>query len=276
MPSKVCWRLTVPPLPSRYLNSICSSPLPNSTRSLIFSRQAFERRLDVELGVPRQRLNQLKVVGVAPVPAAHRAAGQRQMRIGDDLLGIEELLSAEAVAARAGADRTVEGEQPRLELGQGVVADRAGEFVREHQLGALRVVHVGDPRHALAQPQGGLEGFGQPLAQIGPHLEAIDDRLDRVLAAHVELGRLVELHHLAVDAGAHETARLQLLDELGVLALALGDRGCEQHQGGALPDARARHRPSGSPSGRRDRCDDRGSAACRRGRTAAADSRRSR
>ena len=68
-------------------------------------RQALERRLDVELGVPRQRLNQLKIVGVAPIPAAHRSAGQRQMRIGDDFLGIEKFLGAEAVAGGAGAGR---------------------------------------------------------------------------------------------------------------------------------------------------------------------------
>jgi hypothetical protein len=61
--------------------------------------------------VPRQRLDQLEVIGVAPIPAAHRAAGERQVRIGDDLLGIEEILGAEAVAGRAGADRAVEREQ---------------------------------------------------------------------------------------------------------------------------------------------------------------------
>ncbi len=92
-------------------------------------RQAFEGRLDVELGVPRQRLDQLEIVGVAPIPAAHRAAGERQMRIGDDFRRIEEILGAEAVAGRACADRAVEGEQARLEFAQGIVADGAGELV---------------------------------------------------------------------------------------------------------------------------------------------------
>src|SRR5580704_11447156 len=98
MPSKACLRLTVPPLPSRYLNSICSSSLPNSTRSLIFwGRLSY---------------------GASTSNFAHRAAGEGQMRIGDDLLGIEEILRPETVAARTGADRTVEGEESRLELGE--------------------------------------------------------------------------------------------------------------------------------------------------------------
>jgi hypothetical protein len=40
----------------------------------------------------RERLDHLEVVGVAPVPAAYRAAGQRQMRMRDDARRIEELL----------------------------------------------------------------------------------------------------------------------------------------------------------------------------------------
>ncbi len=71
-------------------------------------------------------------------------------------------------------------------------------------------------------------------AKSGAHLEAIHDGLDGVLAAHVELGRLIQFHHLAVDPRTHESARLQLIEEFGVLALAFGDGGCEQHHGGAF------------------------------------------
>ena len=150
------------------------------------------------------------------------------------LSGSKKILRTQSVAGGAGADGTVEGEQPRFEFAQGVIADRAGEFVGEHELGALRLVHVGDARDTLAQAQRGFEGFGQALAQIRPHFESVDDGLDGVFAAHIELGRLIQLHHLAVDAGAHEAARLQFLDELGVFALAFGDGGREQHQGGAF------------------------------------------
>ncbi len=92
-------------------------------------------------------------------------------------------------------------------------------------LGALRFIHVGDAGHALAQPQRGLEGLGEPLGQIGTHLEAIDDGFDGVLAAYIEFGCLIEFHHAAIDARPHEAARLQLFDEFGVLPLALAMAG---------------------------------------------------
>ena len=112
--------------------------------------------------------------------------------------------------------------------GQRVAADRAGELVREQQFLALRLVEEGDPRDALAEAERGLEGFGQPLLEIGAHLEPVDDRLDRVLALGIELRRGVELDVLAVDARAHETLAAQLLDHLQVLALAAGDDRGEQ------------------------------------------------
>ena len=201
---------------------------------LDFLRQALERRLDIELGMPGQRLNQLKVIGVAAVPPANGAARQRQMRIGDDLLGIEELLSPQAVAGGAGADWTVEREQPRLQFTQRVVADRTGELVRKYEFGPRGIVHVRHPGHALAEAQRGFEGLGQALTQVGPHLEAIDDCFDRVLAAHIELRRLVQFDHRAVDPCAHEAAGLQFVDQFGVLTLALRDGRGEQHHRGAL------------------------------------------
>ena len=197
-------------------------------------RQAVERRLDVELRVAREGLDQLKIIGVAPIPTAHRPAGQRQMRIRDDLPGIEKILGAEPVAGRAGADRAVEGEQSRLELAQRVVADGTGEFVRKHEFAALRIVHEGNTRHTRAQAQCRFERFGEALAQVGPHLEAIDDCLHGVLAAHIEFGRAIQFHHFTVDAGAYETGGLQFFDELGMFSLALGDGRREQHHGGSF------------------------------------------
>ncbi len=100
--------------------------------------------------------------------------------------------------------------------------------------GARGIIHVSDARDALTQAQGGLERFRQALTQIRPHLEAIDDGFDGVFAAHVELGRLIQFDHPAVDSGTHEAAGLQFLDEFGVFAFALGDGRSEQHQGGAF------------------------------------------
>ena len=44
---------------------------------LDFLRQGREWRFDVEFRMPRQGLDQLKIVGIAPIPAAHGAAGKR-------------------------------------------------------------------------------------------------------------------------------------------------------------------------------------------------------
>ena len=53
--------------------------------------------------------------------------------------------------------------------------------------------------------------------------EAVDDDLDVVLELLLERGRLGELHDLAVDPGAREALALQLLEQVGVLALAAAD-----------------------------------------------------
>ena len=82
---------------------------------------------------------------------AVRAAGERQVLVLDDTLGIEELPDAEAVAARAGARRVVEGEQARLELGQRVAADVAGEAVGEDEFFGLRIVHESDTGDAVGE-----------------------------------------------------------------------------------------------------------------------------
>ena len=64
-------------------------------------------------------------------PGDDRALLDAERLVGDDQLRIEQLLLAEPVAARAGALRRVEAEQPRLDLGDGEAGDRAGEFLGE-------------------------------------------------------------------------------------------------------------------------------------------------
>ncbi len=101
---------------------------------LNLGRQLAPRRLDVEIVVPRQRLDELEIVRVSPVPATDRAAGERQIRMHHHALRIEELLDAQAVAGRARAGRIVERKQFGLERRHAVTADRAGVAAREHQL----------------------------------------------------------------------------------------------------------------------------------------------
>src|SRR5690606_34298995 len=63
------------------------------------------RRVHVEAVVLCQGVDELEVVRVAAVPAAHGPAGQAQVRMGDDAVRIEELRHAQTVAGGTGADR---------------------------------------------------------------------------------------------------------------------------------------------------------------------------
>src|SRR5690606_30325277 len=76
--------------------------------------QRLERLLDVEAVVLGERRDHLEVIGVAAIPAADRAARQRQARVTDYSVDVEEAPRAEAVAVGARADRVVEREEPRL------------------------------------------------------------------------------------------------------------------------------------------------------------------
>ena len=197
-------------------------------------REARVRRLRIEAVVVGERLDHLVVVGIPPVPAAHRAVRKRELGVGDHAVRVEELFHAEPVTARAGAERVVEGEEPWLELGHRIAADPAGELVREHELFARRAVEEGDTRRALAEAERRLEGFREPLLQVRAHLEPVHDRIDRMLLLGVELRHGVELHVLAIDARTHEALAAQFLDRLLVLALAPGNDRRSECNGSAL------------------------------------------
>ncbi len=81
---------------------------------------------------PGQGIQRLLVVGRGrPLPRRDRPAAERQAVVRYDELGVDFPLGAEAVADRAGTGRIVEGEEARLDLGDGEAGDRAGELRRE-------------------------------------------------------------------------------------------------------------------------------------------------
>ena len=84
--------------------------------------------------------------------------------------------------------------------------------------------------------QRGLERLGQALLDVRrARFSAVDHHLDRVLRVlRRACGSGVELVHLAVDAHAHEALRAQLLEQLGLLALAPDDERREDHQARVL------------------------------------------
>jgi hypothetical protein len=185
--------------------------------------------LDVEAVVLGERLQHRVIEVVAPVPAADRAARKRQVGMRDDALRVEELDRAQAVAARARAHRIVEGEKPRLELGQRVLAARRRTGVaRREKVLAVRI-GLDHQRAAVGVSQCRLERLGQPLLGVGAHPQAVDHHVDRMLDVLRKARRGVELVDLAVHAHPREALRAQLFEKLGLLALAAGDDRREHH-----------------------------------------------
>ncbi len=79
-------------------------------------------------------------------------------------------------------------------------------------------------RHeAAGQPERGLDRVGEPALGGLLDRQPVDDDLDRVLLLLVELRGVGQRMGLAVDAGAREALRLQLAEQVDVLALAAAD-----------------------------------------------------
>ncbi len=196
---------------------------------LHLGRQRVPRRVDVEPVVLGQRGDQLEVIGVATIPAAHRTGGQRQFGMHHHARGVEELGHAQAIAAGAGAHRCVEREQARFQLRQRVIADRAGILGGEQRRRGSGVVQALHRGHAVAQLQRGLEALGQALLDVLARAEAVDHRLDGVLLAQCQRRHRVDLMQLAVHAHTDEALRTQLVEHLRMLALAVADDRRQQH-----------------------------------------------
>ncbi len=134
-------------------------------------------------------------------PRRDRALAQGQFLVGNDEIFIDMLFDAEPAAGRAGAVGVVERKQPRLDFGNGESGNRAGEFFRKQDaLRAALVVDLGglllvfgrrsrggcirifDHREAFRDLQRGLETLRQPLTDIRPHHDAINDQPRRCRA----------------------------------------------------------------------------------------------
>ncbi len=185
--------------------------------------------VQVEAELVAQRPHQPEeVVGdVGLAPRLDRALPQRRLRVGDDQLGVDLHPGAEPVAGRAGAERGVEGERPRLELvGVDRVLVGAGHLLGELQLaaGVLRgQVDEVEHHQPARETERGLHRVGEPALRRLLDSQPVDHDLDRVLLLLVEGRRGVELVGLAVDPGPGEALRLELAEELDVLPLAAAD-----------------------------------------------------
>ena len=191
-------------------------------------RQVFKGGgFEVEVVVRGECLHLRVEVGRAPVPAAHCAGGDGEVGVHDDAARVDEGIDAEAVAFGAGAVRVVKGKEARLQLAQGVAADRAGVFGGE---GVLRVaVHCHQLHDAVGKRQRRFQRFGKALRDALADGEAIDDDADVVFAAAVNGGQGVQLVNFAVNTRADEALLLHVLQQLGVLTLAPPHQRRDQH-----------------------------------------------
>ena len=165
-----------------------------------------------------------------------RDAGIAQHEVGVDLAP-----GADAVAVGTGAERRVEGELPRLELGEREAADRAGEALGEHDRLALRRAasvpdHLDD---AVGGLERGLDRVVEPRAVVGAHHQPVHHDRDVVVLAPVERRDLGQVVGLAVHPDADEAALAHVVEQVAELALAAAHDRREHLDPGLRRPARA-------------------------------------
>ncbi|OPZ09122.1 MAG: hypothetical protein BWZ08_00672 [candidate division BRC1 bacterium ADurb.BinA292] len=161
-------------------------------------------------------------------PRQHGAFGDRERLVRDDPARVDLGQRAQAVAARAGAERAVERKHARGELDDLRAVNRTGHALAEGDLLAGLIAGSGealDEREAVGLLQRGLDRVGQPLADLRRDDKAVDDDRDVVLEALVERDRLVNQVDFGVDLDALEALARGLLEELLVFALAAAHDG---------------------------------------------------
>ncbi len=196
-------------------------------------RQVFPFGVEREAEVLGQRVERLDVIRRRRFrPRRDGAFLQRGVGIGDDQAGVDVLLQPKPAAFRAGAERIVEREQPRLDLRNGEAGHRAGEFLGEDQPlgigvaaavgGGARRLAVGEFDHgeAVGELEALLERIRQPRADVALHHQAVDHHVDVVgefLVERLDVGDLVEG---AVDLDALVALAQEVGEFLFVFALA--------------------------------------------------------
>ena len=162
----------------------------------------------------------------------------------DDEILVEHHLHAEAVAGGAGALGGVEGEEARLDLGDGEARDGAGEFLGEDDAAGRAIVElhargsdglVGGGRiggveigEAFGKFQRRFKAVGEARLDAVADGDAVDDDLDVMLVFLVERRRGVDVVEFAVDADAGEAGLLPFGQLLAILALAAANDGGEE------------------------------------------------
>ena len=103
-------------------------------------RQIMEHRIQIELIMIGERLDQLKIISIASIPPAYCAAGETEFRVLNHPRRVKKLDGPEAVTLGARASGIVKGKKPWLELAQTVSTIRTGELGGEDHIGLLSYV----------------------------------------------------------------------------------------------------------------------------------------
>ncbi len=143
---------------------------------------------------------------IASRPRRDRAVGERLRIVRNDAQRIEIDARAEALALRAGAVRRVERKRARRHFRHAQPAIHARQPPREQPVAAVERV---DDDDVVREVEGDVNRFDEPALDAAAHDHAVDEHLDRVVAAAIELDVFFERSKLAVDPRLREPARPQ-------------------------------------------------------------------
>ncbi len=87
---------------------------------------------------------------------------------------------------------------------------------------------------AFAQPQGQLDGLGQPRSDLRAGHQAVDHDLDVVPHLPVQPQVVGQPDDAAIDPGTHEPLLQQVLEEVAILAFLTADQRREQQESRAI------------------------------------------
>ena len=146
--------------------------------------------------------------------------------VGDDLLDVDHVHFAEALATWAGAVGRVEREVVwrRLAVSQSGHGAHQSAAVVTHLV--RRGVEQQDESVAL------LHGHAEALLEAWPVVDAdhelVDDHLNAVHLVSIQLHAAADLHQLTIDAHVEVALLAHLLEELLVVPLAVANERCQQ------------------------------------------------
>ena len=220
------------------------APSPSMTIPLFVDREVGPRHVEPDAAAGGAlQLGQLRAV-VRLAPRLDRVLEDRLRGIGHDQRHVQLDDVAEAMTERAGAERVVEREQPRLRYLVGDVAHAALEALAEPVNargfpGFFR--QLDRERGAAPFDIGGLDRVGEPRPKVPVDLQPIDDHLQRRTIFQRQRVHVLERDGLAVDEQAAEALPAKRRNRLGdriaqPREIELGCRGLVVHN--ALPDRR--------------------------------------